>query len=235
MAGKPVIAITTRDKKEKDNRIFSNNESYYDYVQKSGGIACNVKAYTKRDAKRIADAMGGLMITGGEDINPKFYFRLDSGSFPISEDLDLSDFYLYEAFKAAGKPIFGICRGHQVIAVCEEIPLIQDIPTEMPGSMHDQTKLEPPIPRNQFMHRCTFTENTALFNIFGPEYGVNSFHHQAVQEVPKGFQLAATSQDGIIEAYESGNILSVQWHPERLLEDEKHLMLGKYFISLCEN
>ena len=234
MTGKPVIAVTARDKTENDNRMFTENESYYDYMQKSGGIACVVKAYTKRDAKRIAEAFDGLLITGGEDIDPKFYFRLNQGSIPISEDLDLSDFYLYEAFKNAEKPIFGICRGAQVIAACEEIPLIQDIPTEYPDLLHDQTKMAPPVPRDKFSHDCVFEKGSALYDIFTEKYGVNSFHHQAVSEVPKGFSLSATSEDGIIEAFEKEKIVAVQWHPERLLNDERHLMLGKYFISLCE-
>jgi putative glutamine amidotransferase len=79
-----------------------------------------------------------------------------------------------------------------------------------------------------------FYKGTSLYEIFGPSARVNSFHHQALKEVPEGFTLAAVSQeDDVIEAIEKENVLAVQWHPERLMEDPKHFAIAQRFVNSC--
>ena len=228
----PLIALTVRDRKETDNRIFMNNESYYEYIRKAGGIPADVIVHTEEEADEAAMRFDGLLITGGEDVDPAAYGEENRGSFPIAPDLEHSDFLLFHAFKKAGKPILGICRGMQVIAVCEGIGLVQDIP-EYNGGQHYQTKLEPPVSREKPLHDNTIIPGTLLYEIFGPTAHVNSFHHQASAGVPAGYTLSAVSHDGLIEGFEKDHIIAVQWHPERMILDDEHLEVARRFVQFC--
>ena len=208
---------------------LGNINSYAHYIEKAGGLGFTFTAFNEEDAAYAAERFDGLLITGGGDLDPSLYGEENMGSGTPDSVSDVSDFLLYRAFKAAGKPILGICRGIQAIAVAEGIGLIQDIP----GGTHNQRNAYPPLPINAFYHECSFEGNGKIHGIFGDRYQVNSFHHQALKGVPEGFIKAAMSDDGIIEAIECGNILAVQWHPERLHEDELHMKLGRVFIEEC--
>ena len=228
----PLIAVTARDRTETDNRIFLNNESYYTYIQRAGGIPAVIIARTEEDAEEAAQRFDGLLITGGDDVDPAAYHEENKGSFVIAEDIERSDFLLFSAFKKAGKPILGICRGMQVIAVAEGAHLIQDIPA-FNGHEHFQTKLEPPVSREKALHTCSIMPDTLLYEIFGPEAHVNSFHHQAAVSVPEGYVLSAVSYDGLIEGIEKDHITAVQWHPERMILDDEHLEIARRFVASC--
>lgn len=228
-----MIAFSTRSHEIFNTRVFYDNESYFNYIQVAGAIPAVVFAPTLEDAKDIAARMDGLLVTGGEDSNPKLYHEENTFSEPIEEDIDQSDLYLYQAFKEAGKPILGICRGIQLIAIAEGASLIQDVKHEG-YQEHSQRNANPPIPNDQFFHKDTFMIGTQLYDIFGKEYLVNSFHHQALRNVPNGFICSARSEDGLIEGIEKDAILAVQWHPERLIKDEKHFEIGKRFIHACK-
>ncbi|MGM9941569.1 MAG: gamma-glutamyl-gamma-aminobutyrate hydrolase family protein [Bulleidia sp.] len=231
----PMIALTARNQSEKpDNPIWSDNRSYSDYVRAGGGLPMIVTAETEQEAQKIAEVFDGLLITGGEDCDPKYYNEPNTHSEVIQPDIDESDFMLYRAFVKAGKPVLGICRGIQVIGVCEGASLIQDIPTEF-GTQHGQNHCQPPIPNDQFCHEDSFMEDSGLYDIFGKQYGVNSFHHQALRSVPEGFTLTARSEEGIIEGIEKDHVIGVQWHPERLLHDPKHVEIIRRWIKLCSS
>lgn len=228
-----LIALTGRNQSEKsDNPIVSDNLSYFEYVQSAGAIPVIVQVRNEEEACLIAEKFDGLLITGGEDCIPGSYGEDNTGSFPIEPEIEKSDFLLYYAFKKNKKPVLGICRGIQVIGVCEGVKLIQDIPSVFYVE-HAQSKMNPPIPRNTYCHRVSITKESRLFSILGEECSVNSFHHQALQSVPAGFLCGAKSNEGIIESVECENILGVQWHPERLiLDDRQHEIIQKW-IENC--
>lgn len=231
----PVIALTARNQSEKpENPIYSDNSSYFDYVRAGGGLPVIVSVKNEQEANRIAEMSDGLLITGGEDCDPEYYNEQNTHSEIIQPEIEESDFMLYRAFIKAGKPVMGICRGIQVIGVCEGVHLIQDIPTEY-GTEHTQSKKNPPIQREEYCHTDTFMEGTGLYDIFGTSHGVNSFHHQALREVPQGFTLTAISEEGIIEGIEKDHVIGVQWHPERLLHDPKHVEIIRRWISMCSS
>lgn len=120
-----------------------------------------------------------------------------------------------------GMPIFGICRGMQAIAVAKGGTLIQDVSHQMPNSLitHHQE-----APRDALTHRVMTADDSLLKRLVSSsEFMVNSFHHQAIAMVPEGMKIAATSEDQVVEAIESGDgrfILGVQWHPEDLADSE---------------
>jgi len=173
----------------------------------------------------VLEGMGGLLLTGGGDVDPE---RFGAARHPATGEPDrLRDeveWRLTEAALAMGLPVFGICRGIQLLACVAGGTLVQDIPSERPGALTHQGR----PPRDEPWHDVALRRDTALGARLARAAGeetvpVNSFHHQALAEVPKGFRLVATASDGIIEAIEREDLVlgrgrgfaaGVQWHPE---------------------
>ncbi len=148
----------------------------------------------------------GLLLTGGADVDPAFYGEKNTASQNVDPDYDRAGFRAADHFFKVGKPILGICRGHQVLNVFFGGSLFQDIPghavyTDMP-------------------HRVRRRTNGTLLDGFLPvEFYTNTRHHQAVRIPGEGLRVTARALDGTVEAIEhlNGKVLGVQWHPERML------------------
>ncbi|NLH64378.1 MAG: gamma-glutamyl-gamma-aminobutyrate hydrolase family protein [Erysipelotrichaceae bacterium] len=217
---KPIIAVTPREVINNNTEIRYDNKNYFTYIEHAGGIPM-MCSMNPEDSDTAAIHFDGLLITGGKDIDPSLYHETNKYSFEPSLDLDQNDLALYYAFRSLNKPIFGICRGIQVIGVAEGVSLIQDLPASNAENHH------------KTMHLNTFHNDSILFPFFTKESEVNSFHHQALASVPNGFLPSSRSKtDHIIEAIEKDNILGVQWHPERM-DDPASLELAEHFIHSC--
>lgn len=192
---------------------------YTDAVLRAGGAPVIIPVTTSKEAlASLLETIDGLLLTGGGDINPLY-----AGEEPIpqlSEGNSLRDQYDFTLLRLAADrqiPVFGICRGHQVINLAYGGTLYQDICAQRtePTLKHSQE-----IPRAEGSHTVTIDENSTLYTLLGGRAIVNSFHHQAVKETAPGFRVTAVSPDGIIEAMESAvpyqDIFSVQWHPEAM-------------------
>lgn len=149
-----------------------------------------------------------LVLTGGSDINPKLFGEANNGSEGIDDERDQKEYELIKLFE--GKPILGICRGHQILNAYYGGSLIQHI---------DAYKRHVRTPENiDNVHTVKASEGSFLRKLYGEEFPVNSSHHQAVKAPGEGFDILAYSDDGYIEATEckEKNIVTVQWHPERM-------------------
>jgi putative glutamine amidotransferase len=97
--------------------------------------------------------------------------------------------------------------------------LIQHIP----DSVKDALAHEQPNPRNEPGHVVKVAKGTQLHGIVGAdELKVNSAHHQAAADAPKGIVVNATAPDGVIEGIEAPAYrfcIGVQWHPEFLISE----------------
>jgi len=175
------------------------------------------------------DLVDGLILSGGSDFDPARFGETEvhPATYDIVPDRDEAEIRLIQGAKARDIPVLGICRGVQAIAVALGGTLIQDVPTqfstEIGHRQHEQN-----IPAAQAGHGIQIEPGSAVHRIYGNEtVGVNSFHHQAVKEVPEGFIVSARSEDGLIEAIENTGpcfVVGLQWHPELMFEaDGQHL------------
>ena len=204
------------------------NMTYVNSVRMAGGIPLVIPV-TSDDAQieGILSAIDGLLMTGGEDFDPLKWFGEEPirGLGEVVPARDEFDVKLVRAAVAKGIPVLGICRGEQLLAVAFGGSLWQDIPSQVKDSYikHRQS----PTTGTVGTHSIAIEKGSLLAKILGKEKAVvNTFHHQAIKDVPKGFKVVATAPDGIIEAVERNGrlaadfadggamILGVQFHPE---------------------
>ncbi len=184
-------------------------------------------------ADEIANEIDALLLSGGEDVNPLIYGEPPSHNIrsldPIRDEFEVK---LIRRITAARKPILAICRGIQILNVSLGGTLIQDISSQVKGSIkHDwDRKSYPPWTP---VHKVFIEEGSLLHRIVDRTVlEVNSYHHQAVLRPGEGLKTSAKSEDGIIEAVEreKGFILGVQWHPEGM-SDEPSRMIFRALIQ----
>lgn len=215
---KPLIGITAAphvDPAEKRDWIY-NTRDYFRAVQNAGGIPVLLPFLeTEEQAAEVLDRMDGLLLSGGADVHPGLYgeqVHPQCGS--IEPERDATELALARLAIRRDMPVFGICRGHQVLAVAFGGSLYQDIPAQLPDRLNHQQVV---VPRNHEAHAVTVKPGTRLANLIGVGARVNTRHHQAVKDVPKGWVETAVSEDGVNEGMENPACkfaLSVQWHPE---------------------
>lgn len=160
----------------------------------------------------------GVLLLGGPDINPFWYGEDNLYSQPAHRDRDTVEWTLARRGLTDNKPIMGICRGMQMLAVASGGALWQDMTRQKVAKAH-------PAWHNVKVSRPLERYMASLY--------VNSRHHQALRTVPYGFKVLATSEkDGIIEAIWRPGALGVQWHPEDLFyQDHKWHGLFGWFVS----
>jgi putative glutamine amidotransferase len=219
---KPLIGITmTPDKKDGDRlgRIYS---FYPEAVRASGGVP--VMLFDGEDeAAVLAERLDGLLLSGGDDLDPGLFGEENTHSKSVDSRRDALEIALVHAFCEKGKPVLGICRGIQVMAVALGGTLWQDIKA--------YTGIPHPSGIN---HEIIVREGTFLSPFLHERAMVNSTHHQAVRALPRGFMATAVSLDGIMEAMEatdSRKLYAVQFHPERLIQNDLR-MLGIFKILI---
>lgn len=159
----------------------------------------------------VIDRFDGLVLCGGPDVDARLYGRSPHTlADRPRESRDASELALYRRAKSLGKPILGICRGAQVMAIAEGGWLHQHLP-EIAQGVHRTA------PGTFVEHDVTFPQDSRLARIYGSaQIVVNSSHHQAIAETGE-LRVLATAPDGIIEAVElpgDGFVIGVQWHPE---------------------
>ena len=197
---------------------------YSQAIQYCGGAPLLIPVDQNRDTLRtILDRLDGLLLSGGPDINPRFYGEQPlAGLGEIDEDLDRMEL---EAAKIAFQkdlPILAICRGIQILNVSQGGTLYQDIPTQVQESINHVQKAEKKVNT----HLIRIEGETLLHGIFGKrEIWVNGKHHQAIKDLAPGLTISAKAADGMIEAVEHASkkfALGVQWHPEGTWEEDPY-------------
>jgi putative glutamine amidotransferase len=220
---KPLIGITMCPDEKDGNRFGRLYSFYMDAVRAASGVP--VMLFDGEDeADTLAKKLDGLLLSGGDDVDPSLYGEANLHSKLIDHPRDSSEWALLSSFCEAHKPVLGICRGIQVMAAALGGSLWQDI--------LQQTGIDHKFGCN---HSIIVRQGSFLSPILPEQAEVNSTHHQAVRTLPPRFMTSAVSQDGIIEAMEAtdGRLLyAVQFHPERMLR--KNEQIAKLFLVLTE-
>lgn len=184
----------------------------------------------------VADA-AGLVLCGGVDVAPERYGEetLPHGNVEVFAERDELEWDLLEAARATRLPVWGVCRGMQVLNVFLGGSLWQDLPTQRPGDVGHSVS-QPP---DALVHTVRVLEPGApLGEVLAREPAlVNSRHHQAVKRLADGLVPVAESPDGLIEAAVLSDdaaggwwVRAVQWHPENLVAMAQQRALWQDFV-----
>ena len=213
---------------------FVLNKNYAQGVSAGGGVP--LIPADPLEAERYAELADGLLLTGGSGVHPALYgdvfFDDDSirGSNPVRDEMELA---LLRCFVEKKKPVFGICRGYQLMNVFFGGKLIQNFPK--------QRHIEH---QNGISHLVKAEADSIVGRLFGSEFMTNSHHRDGVTETGPEVRITAASADGIPEALEHRSLpcFGVQWHPERQRGDAKNPACGpdmtplfRYFVDLCRS
>jgi putative glutamine amidotransferase len=232
---KPVIGITPSHNTENDD--LNMRPTYLRAVAAAGGLPLILPLETsEEDLKQLLSLCQGFLFSGGPDVHPFVYGQethLHCGN--ISPERDRMESRLLSLAMEAGKPIFGICRGIQLINTALGGDLYQDIPSQ---AERDFPVCHQQAPAYRYpSHHVTIEKGSLLYDITGglTTIEVNSMHHQAVRTPAPGLVPCAHSTDGLIEALEKPDypfLLAVQWHPEYLWPSkEEAAALFKRFVE----
>ena len=200
-------------------------ENYIKAVEACGAIA-DLYAYPEVDT-----SYDGLLLCGGGDIDPARFGEENEGSTRIDLRRDECEFALLDAYVKAGKPVFGICRGCQVINVYFGGSLVQHLSN---FEMHRQ--------EGDAIHGARTEGESIIKELYGESFKINSMHHQALKKIGDGLRVTHRSDfDGVVDGveHESMPIFGVQWHPERLSLDKKRegvvdgLKVIQHFVDMC--
>jgi putative glutamine amidotransferase len=211
MGGRPRIGVTCSPLRR---------EGYYDpylqAIESAGGEAVVISPLPAvpghDDAQRILAGVDGLVVPGGWDVAPEEYggAAID-GVTEVDHPLDQTEVALVRGAVESRVPVFGICRGQQLINVALGGTLLQHIEGH-DGHDHERTRMA---------HAVAVDPESELGRVAPQHLMVNSLHHQAIKDLAPGLRTTAVSPDGIVEAVESldGLVVAVQSHPEELIAD----------------
>lgn len=234
---KPVIGLTSFTEPTPQKKRVNVSYHYIDAIDMVGGIPIIIPECRHIDmVASYLERIDGLIISGGVDVSPYLY-----GENPIKEvgyfSVERDNFEIALVKGAIEKkiPVFGICRGVQIINVALGGTLYQDISLQT-GSTAGHNPIKMPVDR--LYHNVIAENGTVLRSLFNNKsFLVNSFHHQAIRVFGLGLFASAFSEDGIVEAIEMKDnrlVYGVQWHPEDLVYDYPEFRaLFKHLIDLA--
>jgi len=225
---RPLVAVTATIRSD-DGVPRVRLPAAYLAVLERAGIASCILAPVSGDGNAISESVGrlldvvdGLVLTGGEDVEPARYGAAPSRHLGrTSAARDETEMAALRGARARCLPTLAICRGIQVVNATYGGTLLQDIPNDRPhAANHD-----PDQSRDTRTHPVTILPGSRTAHALGATaLDVNSVHHQAVDCPAPGFRVTATAADGIIEGLETPAtdpwwMVAVQWHPEEFVAD----------------
>lgn len=179
------------------------------------------------EAAHLVSLLDGLVLAGGSDVDPERYGAPASPkSGPFDGPRDAWESALLRAAIVAEVPVFGICRGMQLMNAVLGGTLIQHLPPHVGSDVHNPTS-------TAFGdHPVRTIEGTWLRDAVGEHADVATYHHQAIDRLGEDLTVSATAEDGTIEGIEDleRGLVAVQWHPEA----RPHEGIFKSFVRLCE-
>ncbi len=235
-AVKPIIGVMPLWDDEKESIWML--PGYMDLIRDCGGlpIIFPLKA-SEEEIEQLCEMCSAFLLTGGHDVCPSRYSHPKYETCGvICDDRDSLEISVFKHALKHDKPVFGICRGIQLInAICGGT-LYQDLPTEHSHKISVNHQMTPPY--DDTCHSVKIIENTPLHKITEElTLNVNSYHHQAIKDLSPDFEIMATSEDGLIEAIYMPTkrfIMAVQWHPEfNFKKEPSSRKMIQAFVESC--
>lgn len=177
------------------------------------------------NADNLVGLVDGVLISGGDDLDPATYGEEPAGSKSFDPEVDQFEIALVAAARRQGKPVLAICRGLQLLNAAMGGTLAQEVTS--PGGIHDTFDGVSPEEMNARRHTIQFEDDSLLADLYGStEVKVNTLHHQGIADLGEGLIVEGTTDDGLIEAVRCDGAwwaIGVQWHPERMDGDHQRL------------
>lgn len=186
-----------------------------------------------RDALALCD---GVIFTGGPDVRPSLFGEeIIPSCGAINDERDAFELKLYDMAMALDKSVLGICRGVQVMNIAAGANIYQDIYSQSGTKLVHHT-----LDGVRAFHSVKLTDARICGKVgfSASEFIVNSYHHQSVKDIAKGYEAAAVSDDGLVEAIYMPDrrfVAGVQWHPEKRFEgDTDSFRILIDFVESCK-
>ena len=215
----------------KSSALHYIQEPYLRFVEKGGGTPIMLPVINDLEqVDSMVERLDGVIIIGGVDVDPKLYGEQNTHSQGVDRRRDDFEIRLIHEARNRQIPLMCICRGMQVLNVGLGGSLYQDIPKSFEGALKHTRKPEEP----ETFHRTRLTADSFLNQIFdAEEFRINSSHHQSVRVPGEGLRIVSRAPDGIVEAVQHVSdrcTVGIQWHPERLLDENKQVEISHWFI-----
>ena len=214
------------------------NDDYTHSIEEAGGIPVIIP-FTKNLelARETVARLDGLLLSGGHDVYPLHYGEEPlQGLGEVWPERDQFDFALIKAAEEKQIPIFGICRGLQILNVYRGGSLYQDLKYDQNCTIKHSQNQTPSLGT----HTVDIEFESKLASAIGRSTWItNSHHHQTVKHVGKGLQVVARAKDGTVEGLEDSSypwLVACQFHPEMMFEtDENAKCLFAAFVAAAQN
>lgn len=232
---RPLIAVTTWKREmptfwDPHSPLYTLSEHYVEALRRAGAVPLMLAQPDPDDAESIIDAVDGLLLTGGGDIDPVTYGMVNDGlSRDVAPRADAAEQALISAARRSRMPTLGICRGMQALNVALGGTMHQHVVTEAGPHRPEPADFDA-IKRHG--HDVMITPGSRLAQLYGvTRRFVNSYHHQAVDRIAPSLTVTARAEDGVVEALEhdgSWDCLGVQWHPEKTMDGSDDVLFAAF-------
>ncbi len=211
--------------------LSKSGNNYIKWIEDENIIILD--AYTIENTDSILALADGIILTGGEDINPLLYNNTSNLAMcePINYRRDSLEQKLFDFAFRHQIPLIGVCRGMQMMNVTTGGSLYGDLPSEIGTTVLHRNN-------GEVIHDIVVTDTCSLIFPLGQDtFIVNSWHHQGLKDVSAYLKVVAESYDGLAEAVVMDKafhpfMIAVQFHPERLKEKNPiHIQMRKSFYE----
>ncbi len=243
MPALPLIAVTTSEVRpsqpvgatpegDPPQQEMALGLKYLRAIEAAGGVPVVVPPLRPEAAEQLLDRVTGVCLSGGPDLDPVAYGAREHQRLgPTWRELDGFELALARGADARGLPILAVCRGLQALNVARGGTLHQHLPDVVGEEIHHRQH----EPAANPTHWVTFTGDSQLQRILGRRRTkVNSFHHQAVDELGEHLVITGRARDGTVESIEATDrefVLGVQWHAECLVARADQAALFRAFVE----
>jgi putative glutamine amidotransferase len=227
---RPLIGVTTSEVRRSEGvRPTPQGEppdvemalglKYLRAIEAAGGLPVVLPPLRGDALEPLIEHLTGICLSGGPDLGPETYGQERHPELgPTEDDIDRLELALARLAWRRRMPLLAICRGAQALNVARGGTLVQHVP-----DLDDQSvQHRQDAPGEKPTHSIEIEPDSVLATVMGTcSADVNSFHHQAVDQLGRGLRVVARAPDGVVEGVEApglGYVLGVQWHAECVAE-----------------